>query len=217
MLLRLPNCRCLLLLCLMATSGGVHAAVEALVPPPGYRQPVGNSGVSQDCPAPPAAFDGELNFPSKYEGSDQARDQLNPEADEAYRERTRPITEFERGLSGIVHRYLVSGRRETLQCAIDWYLAWADGEGLLGDASTHTGRAIRKWALATISGHWLHLKFSSTQPLAEHPDARAPNRTLAGRHRRCRGLRVGCRRARQALQQPLLLDRLGSDGDSGGP
>lgn len=172
MWLRLPNCRPLLpilLACLAATGTATPAQAGSLVPPPGYRQPTGNSGIGGDCAAAPAAFDGELNFPSKYDGADQARDQFNPDADAAYRERTRAITEFERGVGRLVHRFLDNGRRDSLQCAIDWYRAWADGDGLLGDATTHTGRAVRKWALASLSSHWLHLKFSAANPLADHP------------------------------------------------
>ena len=32
----------------------------------------------------------------------------------------------------------------------------------------HTGKSMRKWALGSMSGSWLRLKFSNSQPLAAH-------------------------------------------------
>lgn len=158
----------LLVPALLAATGAAQAA-DALVAPPGYSAPVGHAGGSYSCPQAPAPYTGTLDFPSKYEGSGKARDQLNEASDAEYKQRSRPITDFEKGVNKIVGKYLETGRPEALRCALDWYGGWADAHGLQGPATTHTGKSARKWALASLSGAWLHLKFSSSQPLAADP------------------------------------------------
>jgi hypothetical protein len=46
-----------------------------------------------------APFTGALDFTSKYEGSDSARATLNPQADRAFHEQTKAITELEKVVS----------------------------------------------------------------------------------------------------------------------
>jgi poly(beta-D-mannuronate) lyase len=146
------------------------AQAQTLAPPPGYSHAVEHKGGdSFDCPEMPAPFTGALDFPSKYEGSGKARDQLNEKSDAEYKARTRPITEMEKGVVRSIDKYMNTGNPGALKCAIDWYTAWADAAALLGPAANHTGRSLRKWSLGTLSGAWLRLQFSSSKPLAEYP------------------------------------------------
>lgn len=167
-----PN-RFLLRVCAGLVLAGISLAADAadtLVPPPGYYAAVGHKGSSFSCPDMPAPFTDKLEFRSKYEGSGKARDTVNEEAEADYKEKTKPVNDMEKGVNKIVEKYMESGKPEILKCAIDWYSAWADAQALEAEADNHTGRSIRKWSLASLSGAWLHLEFSSSQPLAAYPE-----------------------------------------------
>jgi poly(beta-D-mannuronate) lyase len=145
-----------------------NAATAAdLQPPPGYTAAVGQKKAKAfSCPAAPAPFAGTLDFPSKYEGSGKARDQLNEGSDAKYKALTKPITDMETGATKLVDLYMDSGQPEVLSCALQWYGGWAQSRALLGPAANHTGASMRKWSLASLSGAWLRLKFSASKPLA---------------------------------------------------
>lgn len=161
---------CLLSLSLCGLS--VEAAAP-LSPPSGYYAPVPQQqkqGQADACPSTPTPYTGTLLFRSKYEGSDRARTTLNPEAEQAFREQTASITELERGVSQQVMRYMRDGRPQHLSCALGWLNSWAEAEALLATEYTHTGKSMRKWALGSMAGAYLRLKFSSSQPLARYPE-----------------------------------------------
>jgi len=150
---------------------GSFAQAQALVPPPGYAAAVQRKTSSMfSCPEMPAPFTGTLNFPSKYEGSGKARDQVNEKSEAEYKALTKPINDMEKGVARSVDKYMSNGNPAALKCAMDWYVAWADAGGLLGPAENHTGRSLRKWSLGTLSGAYLRLKYSSSKPLAEYPE-----------------------------------------------
>jgi poly(beta-D-mannuronate) lyase len=152
---------------LSALGASTLAQAADLVPPPGYYAAVGQKkGKTFSCPSAPAPFSGTLDFPSKYEGSGKARDQLNEASDAKYKALTKPITDMETGATKLVDLYMDTGQPEVLQCALQWYGGWAQAGGLLGPAADHTGASMRKWSLASLSGAWLRLKFSSSKPLA---------------------------------------------------
>ncbi|SFB23839.1 mannuronate-specific alginate lyase [Azotobacter beijerinckii] len=163
----------LVLPCLLGSlllSQAIHAA-SALVPPKGYYAAVDRrSGEAPACPTVPAPYTGELIFRSKYEGSDSARATLNEESEKAFRTKTAPITEIERGFSRMVMRYMEKGRSGDLECALAWLDAWAEDGALLSTEYNHTGKSMRKWALGSLAGAYLRLKFSSSQPLADYPE-----------------------------------------------
>jgi len=150
---------------------GTAQAMPALHPPPGYLAAVvpGKPGASVCAPAPPP-YTQSLQFRSKYEGSDSARATLSPEADAAFKLATQDITEMERHTANGVMRYLHDGRPEELTCTLDSLAAWANAGALLSKDFNHTGKSMRKWALATLASSYLALKFSSSQPLAGHPE-----------------------------------------------
>jgi poly(beta-D-mannuronate) lyase len=151
-------------------SGAQLSWATALVPPAGYYQAVqtGDSKPEQ-CDPIPAPHTHELVFPSKYTGSDSARATLNVEANRRYKAMSKNITDLERGVSNSVHRYMRHGHREELQCALDWLQTWAEADALLSKDFNHTGKSMRKWALGSLAGAYLRLKFSESKPLDDYP------------------------------------------------
>lgn len=113
-------------------------------------------GAAAKCPPAPEPFTDPLDFRSKYEGSDQARDTLNIAAEQAYKDATRSIQEFEAGISDLSDRY-IRGQTAAAACALSWMQEWARAEALLGDANM-TGKAVRKWTLAAVAFNFLKIK-----------------------------------------------------------
>jgi poly(beta-D-mannuronate) lyase len=147
------------------------AAHAALVPPQGYYEGIDqlkHSDGNFRCEPAPKPFTGALQFRSKYEGSDKARATLNVASEKAFRESTQDITTLEKGVSKMIGQYLRDGRPAQLDCALGWLQAWAQADALESTDFNHTGKSMRKWALGSMSGSWLRLKFSNAQPLAAH-------------------------------------------------
>ena len=159
---------------LLVTAAPPSAASATLVPPPGFTAAVDNQRDSDEdtveCPAVPKPLTGKLSPPSKYEGSDSARDDLNPKAEAEYEAAIAPVRELEKRVSAMTQHYLHSGRPEVLDCTLGWLDTWARADALTGPAETHTGKSVRKWALASLSSAYLRLQFSTSQPLAQHRD-----------------------------------------------
>jgi poly(beta-D-mannuronate) lyase len=148
----------------------IAPAHAALVPPPGYYAEVAHKGKAPSCPLPPPPFTGTLNFPSKYEGSGKSRDTLNEESDLRYKMLAKPMSDLEKGAAKLVDQYMDTGSPEALQCVLSWYGSWADARALLAPSVGYTGKAVRKWTLASLSGAWLRLQFSKSQPLSAYPE-----------------------------------------------
>lgn len=142
-----------------------------LVPPAGFQAAVGTEKPrKRPCPGGEARpFTGTLEFASKYEGSDKARDDLNQDAEKRYRDKTAPITAFEKGVSYQIDEYMRSGSPDALACATNLLQQWANSRALLGEASNHTGKSVRKWALGSVASAYVRLKFSASRPLANQP------------------------------------------------
>lgn len=142
-----------------------------LVPPPGFTTPVVQSDKkTRDCPTDAPPFTGPLDFPSRYEGSDKARDDVNEKAEKRYRKLIAPIRAMEKGLSNQVDDYMRSGHEESLACALRLLRDWASADGLMGEAITHTGKSMRKWAMGSVAAAYLRLKFSASRPLERDPE-----------------------------------------------
>lgn len=156
------------LLALALFGGAAHAA---LVPPQGYYEGIEKLKTSDGnfrCAAPPRPYTGALQFRSKYEGSDSARATLNLDSEQAFRDSTKEITTLERGVAKMVNQYMRDGRPAQLDCTLNWLSTWARADALMSTNYNHTGKSMRKWALGSMSGSWLRLKFSNSQPLAAH-------------------------------------------------
>lgn len=147
-----------------------HAS-PPLIPPPGFSQQPKTAKPSAKfaCPKAPAPFTGPLDFRSKYEGSDSARSTLNPEAERAFRERTKAITTLERQVVQQTTRYINDGDIRHVSCVTTSLSRWARAGALTGEAKNHTGKSMRKWALASLSSAWLQLQYAPTRPLVTVP------------------------------------------------
>ncbi|MGN8260867.1 mannuronate-specific alginate lyase [Pseudomonas sp. SMSB3] len=153
----------------LALFGG--AAQAALVPPQGYYEGIEKIKTGENrfrCESAPKPYTGALQFRSKYEGSDKARATLNVASEKAFRKSTEDITTLEKGVSKMVGQYMRDGRPQQLDCALSWLGTWARADALMSKDYNHTGKSMRKWALGSMSGSWLRLKFSNAHPLAAH-------------------------------------------------
>ncbi len=148
------------------------ALAAPLVPPAGFTQPPATpaQATSLSCPDAPQPFTGALDFRSKYEGSDSARATLNPQAEAAFHQQTRAIADMEKFVSTQVTAWHRSGDPRNVSCLVSALNRWATAGALLGDARNHTGKSMRKWALATFSSSWLQLQFSASHPLNAWPE-----------------------------------------------
>lgn len=147
-------------------------AAEALRPPQGYYAAVEafkTGDFKNDCETMPQPYTGKLEFRSKYEGSDKARSTLNVDSEKAFREATSGITTLERSTSKKVMQFMRDGRTQQLECTLNWLTAWAEADALMSKDFNHTGKSMRKWALGSMASSYIRLKFSSSQPLAQHP------------------------------------------------
>ena len=141
-------------------------AAGSLVPPSGFYLKVRNHEKKvHSCPKVSPPYTKTLAFPSKYAGSDIERDHLNPKAHADYQAQTANINELEKNVSNLVEDYVHGGRRETLHCVLQWLTVWGEANALEGAAATHTGKAVRKWVLASLAASYLRLKFSVSSPL----------------------------------------------------
>lgn len=147
-------------------------AAGALRPPQGYYAPVEafkTGDFKNDCGSMPQPYTGKLEFRSKYEGSDKARSTLNVDSEKAFRDATSGITTLERSTSKKVMQFMRDGRPQQLECTLNWLTAWAEADALMSKDFNHTGKSMRKWALGSMASSYIRLKFSSSQPLARHP------------------------------------------------
>ncbi|GAB7527764.1 mannuronate-specific alginate lyase [Pseudomonas sp. 3A(2025)] len=166
----------LLSLAILATTASMPTLAgnghgTSLMPPQGYTAPIEQMKTGShnfSCEKTPTPYTGELVFRSKYEGSDKARSTLNVSAEKAFRDATQDITDLERGVSKVVMQYMRDGRPEQLDCALNMLTTWARADALESQQYNHTGKSMRKWALGSMSGAYLRLKFSDSMPLANH-------------------------------------------------
>lgn len=150
------------------------SAGASLQPPAGYQQePQHHASSHFTCPAFPPPFTDALDFTSKYDGSDSARATLNPQADRAFHEQTKAITQLEKVVSQVVTGFDHDGNPARAACVVNGLETWARAGALTATAKNHTGKSMRKWALATLSSSWLQLKFSPDHPLETQKDGAA--------------------------------------------
>ncbi len=158
----------------LSLSTSCAVANQSLTVPQGFSLPVSVDKHSHSkCPSVPVPFVGNLSFPSKYEGSGTARDELNTDAEQRYKGATASISQLETGIVSLTSRYMQRGSISDLSCVLSWLDRWATEGALLGEAGTHTGKSVRKWALASISASYLRLQRSASNPLAGHDEQRA--------------------------------------------
>lgn len=157
---------------LVFTLTAATCAASSLHPPAGFMRPPEHTAgrdTAENCLVVPEPFTGVLDFHSKYEGSDRARATLNPQAEAAYKQQTLTITQMERLVSRQVIAWEHSGNPRYADCVVMALNQWASAGALTGPAANHTGKSMRKWALATFSSVWLQLIFSPQHPLTPYP------------------------------------------------
>ena len=153
-------------ICILLMSGllGITVAHAAeLRPASGFYRPdliLSDSGSRARCPAL-SVFSGSLDFPSKYEGDDASRDDVNPAAMKEYESRTKPMRELQQLSAKFSDRlFKGKGNRSDLECLLFHWRAWADQKALLGIESNHIGNSVRKWTLAAVASSYLKLKLN---------------------------------------------------------
>lgn len=143
--------------------GIIVAHAAELRPASGFYRPdlsLSDSGPRARCPAP-SVFSGSLDFPSKYEGDDASRDDVNPAAMKEYESRTKPMRELQQLSAKFSDRlFKGKGNRSDLECLLSHWRAWADQKALLGIESNHIGNSVRKWTLAAVASNYLKLKLN---------------------------------------------------------
>ncbi len=122
--------------------------------------PIGNSASRNDnqlysCKkAAPEAFTDDLNIQSKYDQSDKTKSKLSETRNSHSADIQRQINDFTKGLVKFTNYVSASDERKRLmaqKCLHSWLTAWATDEALTSQEATKTGKAARKWALASIN------------------------------------------------------------------
>lgn len=161
----------LYLLLLGCAAPVLTVSAASLQPPVGFTaSPQGLEGKSRPCKETPKPHTESLEFPSKYEGSDKARDDFNEKSYAEYKAKSARINTLEKEFSASVEAYLREGSEAAVSCALGHLTAWADAGAMQSRVTDHTGRSVRKWALASVAASYLRLKFAGSQPLAKHAD-----------------------------------------------
>jgi len=114
------------------------------------------------CERPPEAQK-DLHMESFYEKEDSSSSTVDPEAYAAYKKASKPASIFEIRLASMANRYVRSSppRQDVAACDLDWLVAWADGDALLGDVNKN-GEYTRKWLLGSIASTWLQIRDEPT-------------------------------------------------------
>ena len=137
------------------------AQAAELRPAPGFIRPglvLRHGGPNIHCP-PVNVFQGDMEFPSKYEGDDSSRDEVNPGAEAEYERKTKPMRELQQFSAKISDRLFKGrGNSSDLECLLTHWRAWASQNALLGRASNHMGNSVRKWTLASVATNYLKIK-----------------------------------------------------------
>lgn len=150
-------------------AGGIIAVVVSLILQECSRPPIvfpqgfsktielKTESIGEECVVP-IAFTEQLIFPSKYAGSDEARDELNQISQARYQAMASLIYDFSADIAKLSSRlYQNEGSVHDYRCYLQKLSAWANERALLADAN-NTGKAVRKWTLALLSSHYLKLQ-----------------------------------------------------------
>lgn len=158
--LKLRQIHFILILCLTAASSSTARA--HILPPPAYlknhvqyTELLSSNTGSRTCSVP-APYIGKMEFRSRYEGSGKARDVINPQADQAYREATKSINELQKFVAQTTDRIIQKhARQDDVDCLIKTLVQWANQSTLLEKTDNLAGMAVRKWTLASLSSNLL--------------------------------------------------------------
>lgn len=142
-------------------AGCTHTAATQLptkiaAPWPGIGATRHQTPARVDCKQAPAPYTNALVFPSRYEGSGTSRDIVNKKADARYAERTRNIRDFEKLVVHGSDEFLASGANA--DCVLRWLERWARAQAITAPSGKGSGRAVRKWALASLAAAYIKVQ-----------------------------------------------------------
>lgn len=147
--------------------GVVHAGV--LLAPSGFYAPhlaLTARGHAANCP-PVEVYQGDLSFPSKYEGNGPAKDTINPEANAEFESLTKPMTKLQQlSASWSDKVFKGKGSAADLACVVGHWRAWADARALETPTKDVGGRSVRKWTLGAVAANYLKLSLNLGDQLA---------------------------------------------------
>ena len=107
------------------------------------------------------AYIGSLKPPSKYQQHIKTKDQLSETNARIYEKYTQRIKEFERHMAELVDDIAsANGHHALIQCYIHHLTNWANNQALLTHDINKTGKAVRKWTLASIAASYSRLDLS---------------------------------------------------------
>jgi len=109
------------------------------------------------CEKPPKA-PRRLNFTSVYTDKSQGTSIIDPKAQKLYKEQISEIELYEKKIMRWVEDILNNRLREESFCVLEWMEIWANDKAFLTDDMTFQGESTRKWFLAVIATHYLHLQ-----------------------------------------------------------
>lgn len=134
--------------------------------PPGYQTAIGATRISWTAPAMPPPYSGDLLLPSRYGDDGAERDDVDPVAAAAYDAAVADISAFERGAVKLIDQYCKSGRADVFSCISEWLDAWASASALTTTVTNSSGKAVRKWTLASVASAYVRLTHSVSSPLS---------------------------------------------------
>lgn len=122
----------------------------------------------------------DLYFSSVYDKGSANASLVDPEAEDDYLEKTKPIRTFESGLANIANSYVLSRPADTgiSDCAVSWLKSWTQAGGLLGEENA-TGIFVRKWALSAISLAYLQIRDEPSIAITDHISIKTWIRNIA--------------------------------------
>ena len=121
------------------------------------RNRMSNNNPTITCEQYPA-FTERLEFPSRYEGSGPARDELNPLSSARYQSMTNQINQFTRRVTQLSDQlYRLEIGSSGAACLLQQMHHWATENALL-NVGNATGVAVRKWNLAALASNYLKVR-----------------------------------------------------------
>lgn len=123
-------------------------------------------GKAEACPEI-QVFSGDMLFPSKYEGDDSSRDDVNPEAMKEYEDKSKMMRDLQQLSAKVSDKiFKGNGTEGDWQCLLTHWRAWAKANALLGIESNHVGNSVRKWTLAAVSTSYLKIALNMPDALS---------------------------------------------------
>lgn len=156
-----------LLACLLNISAPLQAA-ESLWPAQDtpISNMIGNYRAVKCSYATPTAYTGHLQLESKYDQRDRTKSQLRTPSDDTRQIRDAIYT-YQNGLLEAIKRFERSKTPEqtnlALACLHTWLDDWARAGAMLSPDASNTGKAVRKWFLATASSALLKVQALSNR------------------------------------------------------